>query len=37
MRRTVTTLALLLGLVLMSALPAGAITGNFEPDPKTPR
>src|SRR5215208_5087633 len=32
MRRTVTTLALLLGLVLMSALPAGAITGNFEPD-----
>ena len=32
MRRTVTTLALLLGLVLTSALPAGAITGNFEPD-----
>src|SRR5215204_3374442 len=32
MRRRVTTLALLLGLVLMSALPAGAITGNFEPD-----
>src|SRR5215204_6628600 len=32
MRRAVTTLALLLGLVLMSALPAGAVTGNFEPD-----
>jgi hypothetical protein len=32
MRRTVTTLALLLGLVLTNALPVGAITGNFEPD-----
>jgi hypothetical protein len=32
MRRTVALLALLLGLVLTSAWPAGAITGNFEPD-----
>ena len=32
MRRTVVLLALLLGLVLNSAWPAGAITGNFEPD-----
>lgn len=32
MRRTVTTLALLLGLVLTTAWPAGAITGNFVPD-----
>jgi hypothetical protein len=32
MRRTVVLLALLLGLVLNSARPAGAITGNFEPD-----
>jgi hypothetical protein len=32
MRRTVTTLALLFGLVLTSAWPAGAITGNFRPD-----
>jgi Trypsin len=32
MRRTITTLALLLGLVLTTAWPAGAVTGNFQPD-----
>ena len=32
MRRTITTLTLLLGLVLTTAWPAGAITGNFQPD-----
>jgi Trypsin len=32
MRRTVTLLALLLGLVLVAASPAGAVTGNFQKD-----
>jgi hypothetical protein len=32
MRRTITLLALLLGLVLVAASPAGAVTGNFQKD-----